>query len=250
MSRPGLRAESRDDGTDKVGARVAPAVAVPDMTRGGRRFSLPRQPLKPIALGIAALVAVVALWATATRTDSPLLLGATAAMATGLAFAAVRTARPSVSAVPVVVRKQDSMMDVLVSRELARARRHGTNLSVASVSLANARGDGRPAPASAMGEVASDFAGTLRVTDVVAYSRGRRRLTVLLSDTSADGARGLLRRLEARPTIAGRVRVGVASFPEEAVTYRALRELAAKREQPLEPGRPETRRSQSKPSIA
>jgi hypothetical protein len=250
MSQPGLRAEPRDEIEDKVGARVAPAVAVPDMTPVRRRFRLPAQPLKPVAFGLGALVAVLALYAMASRTDSHVLLGVTAAVATGLALAAVRTARPSVSAVPVVVRKQDSMMDVLVGRELARARRHGTNLSVASVSLASARGDGRPASSSAMGEVANDFAGALRVTDVVAYSRGRRRLTVLLSDTSADGAHRLLRRLESRPTLAGRVRIGVASFPEEAVTYRALKELAAKREQPLAGDGTGTRRSPTEPSIA
>ena len=186
-------------------------------------------------LGLCLPLAVLVLVLASSQPYSPVLLVGTAALMAGIGFAAVRAARPAVSAVPVVVRKQDSMMDVLVSRELARARRLGTSLSVASVSLA-ASAEGRRANArGALSHVAGEFATSLRVTDVVAYTRGGLRLTVVLSDTSAEDARRLLRRLESQSLIAGRVRVGVASFPDEAVTYRGLKDLAAKREQALAP---------------
>jgi hypothetical protein len=184
-------------------------------------------------LGLGLPLAVLALVVTSSQPYSPVLLAGTAALMAGIGFAGARAARPTVDAVPVVVRKQDSMVDVLVGRELARARRHGTSLSVASVSLVAPADGGRGRSRATLGEVASDFARSLRVTDVVAYSRGGLRLTVLLSDTSAEDARGLLRRLESQSHIAGGLRVGVASFPEEAVTYRGLRDLAGKREQPV-----------------
>ena len=222
------------DRADVTGAHAPPTVAVAELPTRRRRIRVPQDPIRAVVLGLCLPLAILVLALASSQPYSPVLLVGMAALMGGIGFAAVRAARPAVSAVPVVVRKQDSMMDVLVSRELARARRLGTSLSVASVSLATS--DGRRAGArGGLGQVAGEFAGSLRVTDVVAYTRGGLRLTVVLSDTSADDARRLLRRLESQSLIAGRVRVGVASFPEEAVTYRGLRDLASKREQPLAP---------------
>jgi GGDEF domain-containing protein len=112
------------------------------------------------------------------------------------------------------------------------------------------RDDGRQGRA-VLAEVANQLAALLRVTDVVAYTQGAPRLTLLLSDTSSEEAEALVERLTSHPEIAGRVRIGVASFPDEALTYRALKELAAERERALDraPAAGSRRRSR-RPSVA
>jgi hypothetical protein len=241
------RGRRRAGAVEEAGARTAPAVAVPDVTRGPRRLRLPRHPLRVLAPAVLATVLAlgVALWGP----GDPYVLAGAAALVGGLALAAWGAARPTLSAVPVVVRQQDSMMDVLVSRELARARRLEASLSLASVSLFSPV-DG-PRSTGGLAEVANHFAGSLRLTDVIAYRRGASRLTVLLPDTSPEDARALLGRLASHPGVSGRIRVGLASFPHEAVTYRGLGELAASREQPLVVDRGgRARRTSEAPSVA
>lgn len=119
-------------------------------------------------------------------------------------------------------------MDALALMEISRARRAERPLSVAILALHSAgrRND--------LGDVARAFAATLRSTDVIGYTR-RNQFCVLFVETGPLAAIDALKRLqrELEPAIAGRVSVGIASFPEDNPTWKGLRAVALERQRPL-----------------
>ena len=122
-------------------------------------------------------------------------------------------------------------LDFVVRRELARARRNERPLAVASLSVTSDRRD--RFRSGHLDEVARVLAASLRQTDVIACTNERARLALLLSETSREHADGLLARLKSQPELGRRVHVGVASFPEDGVTWAGLKALARERERPL-----------------
>ena len=231
MSLRASEAEARLDRAEMARARAA-SVAVPELRPAKRGCRLPARPVRTFAIYFGVLMTVLALGSIVSRTDSPVILAGATAVVAVLGLVTMGAFPSSFRPVPVVVGKQDSMMDVLIRREFARARRRAENLSVASVSLVPHPYD-QSLSSGALAEVVDEFASSLRVTDVIAYGRGGRRLTLLLSDTSPEDARAVVRRLASHPRVGGRVQLGLASFPDEAVTYGGLRDIAAAREQPL-----------------
>jgi hypothetical protein len=225
-------AEDRLDRAEIADTRAASGVALPELTPAKRGFRLPARPVRAFAIYFGVLMTVLALGFMVSRTDSPVIIAGAAAVVAVLGLVTMGAFPSSFRPVPIVVGKQDSMMDVLIRREFARARRRAANLSVASVSLVPRPDDQSPSR-GALAEVVDEFSSSLRVTDVIAYGRGGRRLTLLLSDTSPEDARAVMRRLASQPRVGGRVQLGLASFPDEAVTYGGLRDIAAAREQPL-----------------
>lgn len=125
----------------------------------------------------------------------------------------------------------DLKLDFVVRRELARARRSERPLAVASLSVVSDRRD--RFRSRHLDEVARALAASLRQTDVIARTNEPTRLALLLSETSGEHADGLLARLESQLELGRRVNVGVASFPEDGVTWAGLKDLARERERPL-----------------
>jgi lipopolysaccharide/colanic/teichoic acid biosynthesis glycosyltransferase len=115
-----------------------------------------------------------------------------------------------------------------VTRELAHARREGWPLSVVSISVPPGRGSSRRLAKLAQGLVPS-----LRRSDVIVRALSDR-LVVVMPRIRARGAIAVLAR-----ALAGHdetVRLGIAAFPEDGLTWGALKEAAQQREQPWAPG--------------
>jgi hypothetical protein len=116
-------------------------------------------------------------------------------------------------------------IDELGRRELIRARRVERHLTVASISLAPQR------LRTDMQRLAVELGGALRETDLIGFAGGSR-LLVVFTETSAPEARAAWTRLLAAldPALAGRLRIGFSSFPEENPTWHGLKALAIERE--------------------
>ena len=87
----------------------------------------------------------------------------------------------------------------LLELELARARRYGRPLAVISF----------PAGAEPLPH---------RVTDIMVYGAGARRVVLMLPETDAEAAAALVQRLQADGT--GEIRFG--TFPDDALTLESL----------------------------
>jgi hypothetical protein len=131
-----------------------------------------------------------------------------------------------------------SSLEVLVRKELSRARRGERPLTVVSLRL-----EGIPRRQE-LAEIAVSLQAKLRETDLIAYARGRR-FYILFAETSRSEADAAWARLQEAlsPAIAQRLVVGFAAFPDDNPTWEGLRELAQAREQAatieLTPGRPD-----------
>lgn len=199
------------------------------------RFSPYLSGRAPLSLpGVAALVALLGAVAGALGLI-PAIAGAVLVCAACIVTVVVllaryrhRSARNTMSAAG----PGDTLkLDFVVRRELARARRNARPLAVASLSVTSDRRDGFRS--RRVDEVARVLAASLRQTDVIACTNERTRLALLLSETSREHADGLLARLKSQPELGRRVHVGVASFPEDGVTWAGLKALARERERPL-----------------
>ena len=119
-------------------------------------------------------------------------------------------------------------LEPLARVELSRARRAERPLSVAILAVNSAlrRRD--------LGDAARALARALRCTDVIGYA-GRNQLCVLFVETGHQAAIDALKRLqrELEPAIAGRLSVGIASFPEDNTTWNGLRAIALEHQRPL-----------------
>jgi lipopolysaccharide/colanic/teichoic acid biosynthesis glycosyltransferase len=111
-----------------------------------------------------------------------------------------------------------------VAREFAHARREGSELSVASLSVPAERGLTRR-----LAQIARELVPRLRRSDVIVRAV-TDRLVVVFPRADADVAKAVLTR-----ALAGGARdlqVGIATFPEDALTWTGLKDVAREREAP------------------
>jgi lipopolysaccharide/colanic/teichoic acid biosynthesis glycosyltransferase len=114
-----------------------------------------------------------------------------------------------------------------VARELAHARREGWPLSVVSTSVPPGRGSSRR-----LAKLAQELVPSLRRSDVIVRALNDR-LVVVMPRVRAGGASAVLARALAGHE--GTVLIGIAAFPEDGLTWTALKEAAQLREQPWAP---------------
>ncbi len=117
-------------------------------------------------------------------------------------------------------------LDDSAGNELTRARRYNRRVAVLVATL-----DGNH---PGVDHLANELRDALRVSDIVGRSRGHCVIAVL-PETTADGARAFLRRLAAGMDAdrAEAVFVGVASFPDDGVTWVGLQLAARGAQAPL-----------------
>ncbi len=115
-----------------------------------------------------------------------------------------------------------------VAREFARARRHESRLTVASISPAATRGSSRR-----LSRTARELVPCLRLTDAV-VSVANGRLVVVLPGADHRVAMTVLGRVPAAAR--GNLLLGTATFPNDGQTFGLLKELARSREAPWPPG--------------
>jgi hypothetical protein len=141
------------------------------------------------------------------------------------------------AALPWVEQGNPPVLDLeAVSGELNRARRYQRPLSILTIALPTAERS-----PLARRRVASDLAASLsmclRQSDLLGH-QGASRLVAVLPETSGGDARLLRGRVHALldPDVAGELKFGIASFPDEEVTWVGLEDLAVSREAPVEVG--------------
>jgi lipopolysaccharide/colanic/teichoic acid biosynthesis glycosyltransferase len=171
-----------------------------------------------------------------------LLFGSSAALAAALVVALALAAVPAFREAPwrsesaaltpfagpgAVTVHDERILDALAGHELGRARRYERPLTLLSVSVGGRRASGRD-------ELVQLLAQSLRGSDLLG-SAADGRVHVVLPETSGEAADVLVPRFSAAlpPALAERVRVGVASFPDDEVTWVGLKDCAATREQPV-----------------
>lgn len=122
--------------------------------------------------------------------------------------------------------------DLIVERELARARRDELPISIASISLTAGRR--RFVQRRALVRVAHAIVPHMRRTDAVGLSFGQR-LILLLPETGRHQAIRALDRVGRILDSLGdvSVQVGTASFPEQGVTWEQLKSIAYDQEGPM-----------------
>jgi hypothetical protein len=110
--------------------------------------------------------------------------------------------------------------------ELERARRHVRPLSVVLVSLAYRHPGGAPETAAELYPLlsvllAQTLRETLRQVDIVTHVTAQARSVVVLPETSGEGARRVVERLDHVPALRllAPLRTGVAAFPEDGWTF-------------------------------
>jgi lipopolysaccharide/colanic/teichoic acid biosynthesis glycosyltransferase len=115
-----------------------------------------------------------------------------------------------------------------VARELAHARRESWPLSVVSLSVPVGRGSSRR-----LAKVAQELVLSLRRSDVIVRALSDR-LAVVMPRLEGEAARAVLAR--ALDGSEESILVGIATFPEDGLTWAALKDAARQREQPWAPG--------------
>lgn len=201
----------------RLGLALAAAAAIPLAAR----FAKPT---------VAALVAAVGLAAAAVGFD-PGLSAALFAASLG-AFVTVGAPLAQVLLFGSVAGPNSGAsrllsLETLAATEVTRARRHERPLTVWSL-----RVDGGHEVAA---EVASTVARCLRLSDLLG-SAGRSKLLAVLPETTAEESLAVLQRVDQALADAhvGRIDIGVASFPDDELTWIGLRNAARKSERPLE----------------
>jgi lipopolysaccharide/colanic/teichoic acid biosynthesis glycosyltransferase len=198
-----------------------------------------RQPVAMWLLAVASL-ALVAAWATTATVEFwaiGLLAGLGAAVVTfsseGGGIGAADRRRDTGVAVDPGVITDESVFDLVVGRELLRARRYVRPVTAVSVALDVDAANAARADVDAV-ELANELVHSLRETDYVAHIE-RERLLLLLPETTLDAARGLTNRLLGAlgADLVLRLRVGFAAFPDDDVTWVALRAYAVADERPV-----------------
>ena len=171
-----------------------------------------------------------------------LLFGPSAALAAALVIGLALAAAPAFREAPwrsetavlapfakpgAVAVHDERVLDALAAHELGRARRYERPLTLVSMSVRGRRAGGRE-------ELVRMLAGSLRGSDLLG-SAADGRVHVVLPETSGESAQVLLPRFSSAlpAALAERVRVGVASFPEDEVTWVGLKDCAAAREEPV-----------------
>lgn len=217
-----------------LGAALVPVAVLAFASRSKTRLTLHR------ALGLALTCAAVALGVASDSTDLWLYLGSILVLL-AVAPPLARRVADLLALVPLAgISATDSesgqvtSLDDLASRELARARRAGRPLSVVSLSLDHHSVLGALMQQKEVAAAAADLMAVLRQTDVFGY-RGSNRFVALLVETSGTAAVGAMYRLvsELDSGVARNLRAGIASFPDDNLTWEGLKELARERERPL-----------------
>lgn len=130
------------------------------------------------------------------------------------------------------VSREHVALEERVRTELTRARRYERPLSV--ISFAVERRVGSPRLAVTVGRAMAD---SLRITDFVGVTDQGHAVAVL-PETGRDVLSGLLSRVEEQVGRSGvRGRLGYASFPDDAVTWRELTDVAFGRAREFNSGR-------------
>ncbi len=125
----------------------------------------------------------------------------------------------------------EQVFEELAAREFGRVRRYERPLTLLSLKVA----DGYPPPAVSrqVDEVANMVSSYLRQTDLLGRTAGGR-LLVLLPETSREDVSGLIARLgTVLPEAKQGLVLGIASFPEDDVTWVGLCALAQESEAPF-----------------
>lgn len=217
-----------------LGAALVPVAVLAFASRSKTRLTLHR------ALGLALTCAAVALGVASDSTDLWLYLGSILVLL-AVAPPLARRVADLLALVPLAgISATDSesgqvtSLDDLASRELARARRAGRPLSVVSLSLDHHSMLKALMQQKEVAAAAADLMAVLRQTDVFGY-RGSNRFVALLVETSGTAAVGAMYRLvsELDSGVARNLRAGIASFPDDNLTWEGLKELARERERPL-----------------
>jgi lipopolysaccharide/colanic/teichoic acid biosynthesis glycosyltransferase len=177
--------------------------------------------------GAALCASMAIVFARGTVLGDVVLAAATLAVALiGLDDRRRRTTRDATFESPEGLVTDEAVLDRIVARELARARRYGRPLALLTVSVdaGATRSDGA---APEMATVGRALVESLRVTDVVAQVEPRRVLAAL-PDTTRAAAAALAARIVGRlePATRSRLRVGVAAFPQDEVTWLGLQGAA------------------------
>jgi hypothetical protein len=128
-------------------------------------------------------------------------------------------------------------LDRAVARELGRARRYERPATVASLSIGSILERTFLRSKRDLARVAHIAAAHLRETDVLGYATSGR-LVFLLPETDEKEAKAVFDRLGDSLAFAAQTppALGLATFPDDGVTWEKLEELARKRERRL--GRP------------
>jgi lipopolysaccharide/colanic/teichoic acid biosynthesis glycosyltransferase len=207
-----------------------------DRVKGVAAPGKPSTTVKPVHIWAGAL-------AVGTAVSVPgLLFGPSAALAAALVIGLALAAAPAFREAPwksetavlapfagpgAVMVHDERILEALAAHELGRARRYERPLTLVSISLSGRRTSGRD-------DLVRTFAGSLRGTDLLGTAADGR-VHIVLPETSGEAAQVLLPRFSSKlpPALAERVRVGVASFPEDEVTWVGLKECAAAREEPV-----------------
>jgi hypothetical protein len=135
---------------------------------------------------------------------------------------AVRAEAERNAQVPVVASLQDAgdLFLFVLGRELSRARRHDSPFAVLSVD-----------PHSANPELSLDSIAEMLYRELHAYADTEKvgdRVLALVPEVSTEGQHFLVRRLEtkAESELGGRIRIGLAHYPQDAMFAEALIDVA------------------------
>ena len=182
----------------------------------------------------AAAAVIVAALCLLVGPSSGALLFATLVLGCTIVGRSVAASFPSLellaSAVsPDRLERESLLLEERASTELTRARRYERPLSVVTVKV-DAGGKRAVHEAANAGHA---LARELRVTDVVGITEAGDAVAIL-PETDRDVVADLVGRLAASVLAAGTTgSIGTATFPDDAVTWRELKQAAAERGVPL-----------------
>jgi hypothetical protein len=193
---------------------------------------LSRVPRRVMALALAAAIGAVAVAVEPAVTAGSLACAALLVVVLLLSVS-VLSRLPRTRSEPLTSMSRETLDDA-AAEELTRARRYERPLAIVSMSIAPEISSGSRADDHPISEVAAKVALCLRRADVVGYA-GPARLIVLLPETTGKDAIRFIVRLGAVLPIgvAEVLRVGIACFPTEEVTWVGLKSLGQERERPL-----------------
>lgn len=200
----------------------------------GASFALPQRPVHRWLGWVAALSACVvgSIGATGTR------LAAYVGLLAGLIVATQHVARRATALGEAATARSGytsawTTFNVVVEREIARARRLDLPLSIGSIALSTS---GRPPRGHhrTLERIAQALKPHLRRTDALGVSLSRRLILLLPGTTEAQAEQAIHRLAPVlhsteEPTLL----IGTASFPKHGVTWEQLLDVCRHREHPL-----------------
>lgn len=187
---------------------------------------------RPTRIALATLLGTLALGSVVVWLAAGEPRAVIPALAFGVASASVVRPRTAFRATPsgtAVAVHAERELNALGLHELNRARRYERPLTLVSLSFAGSTKDGLRA--------IDPVSRCLRQSDLLGRSSGR--LWIVLPETPGDAIQGLVSRFVTAldDDVAGKTRLGAASFPAEEVTWIGLKTRAVESEAPLQAGR-------------